>query len=84
MNIHNKNAVAVFVYLQDHYYLNGKRRMSKRQTRDLPFVKLLNISVTLSPYLSVDSPEFQTSMQDGTQDYWLSLPSGPQARLVHI
>ncbi|KAI4894592.1 hypothetical protein NFI96_018816 [Prochilodus magdalenae] len=68
----------------DHDYLNGKRRMLKRQTRDLPFVKLLNISVTLSPYLSVDSPEFQTSMQDGTQDYWLSLPSGPQARLVPL
>uniref|UniRef100_A0A673MLQ7 SITS-binding protein-like n=1 Tax=Sinocyclocheilus rhinocerous TaxID=307959 RepID=A0A673MLQ7_9TELE len=39
----------------DHSYLNSKKRMSKRKTRDLPFVKLLNISITLSPYLSVDS-----------------------------
>ncbi|XP_036431692.1 SITS-binding protein [Colossoma macropomum] len=68
----------------DHDYLSGRRRTLKRQTRDLPFVKLLNISVTLSPYLSVDSQQFQTSMQDGTQDYWLSLPSGPQARLVPL
>uniref|UniRef100_W5LBR6 Si:ch211-236l14.4 n=1 Tax=Astyanax mexicanus TaxID=7994 RepID=W5LBR6_ASTMX len=68
----------------DHDYLSGRRRTSKRQTRDLPFVKLLNISVTLSPYLSVDTRQFQTSMQDGTQDYWLSLPSGPSARLVPL
>ncbi|XP_017573015.1 SITS-binding protein [Pygocentrus nattereri] len=68
----------------DHDYLNGRRRTLKRQTRDLPFVKLLNISVTLSPYLSVDTQQFQTSVQDGTQDYWLSLPSGPQARLVPL
>ncbi|KAK9952583.1 hypothetical protein ABG768_018412 [Culter alburnus] len=66
----------------DHSYLNGKKRTSKRQTRDLPFVKLLNISITLSPYLSVDSQQFQTSIQTGIEDYWLSLPSGPQGRLV--
>ncbi|XP_056108067.1 SITS-binding protein [Rhinichthys klamathensis goyatoka] len=66
----------------DHSYLNGKKRTSKRQTRDLPFVKLLNISITLSPYLSVDSQPFQTSVQAGIEDFWLSLPSGPQGRLV--
>ncbi|XP_048014693.1 SITS-binding protein isoform X2 [Megalobrama amblycephala] len=66
----------------DHSYLNGKKRTSKRQTRDLPFVKLLNISITLSPYLSVDSQQFQTSIQTGIEDYWLSLPSGPQGRMV--
>ncbi|XP_051978449.1 SITS-binding protein-like [Xyrauchen texanus] len=68
----------------DHSYLNGKKRSSKRQTRDLPFVKLLNISITLSPYLSVDSQQFQSSMQEGTEAYWLSLPSGPQNRLVPL
>lgn len=70
--------------LKDHEYHNGRRRTSKRQSRDLPFVKLLNISVTLSPYLSVDSRQFQTSIQDRRQDYWLSLPTGPQAHLVHV
>uniref|UniRef100_A0A672LAA3 SITS-binding protein-like n=1 Tax=Sinocyclocheilus grahami TaxID=75366 RepID=A0A672LAA3_SINGR len=68
----------------DHSYLNSKKRMSKRQTRDLPFVKLLNISITLSPYLSVDSQQFQTSIQEGIEDYWLSLPSGPQGRPVPL
>ncbi|XP_065148307.1 SITS-binding protein [Paramisgurnus dabryanus] len=68
----------------DHSYLNSKKRTSKRHTRDIPFVKLLNISITLSPYLSVDSQQFQTSMQEGIEDYWLSLPSGPQGRLVPL
>lgn len=67
---------------KDHDYHNRRRRASKRQSRDLPFVKFLNISVTLSPYLSVDSQMFQASIQDRTQDYWLSLPTGPQAQLV--
>lgn len=58
--------------------------MFKRQSRDLPFVKHLNISITLSPYLSVDSLQFQTFIQDRMQDYWVSLPTGPQAQLVHI
>ncbi|XP_062857487.1 SITS-binding protein [Trichomycterus rosablanca] len=68
----------------DHDYYDGKRITSKRQSRDLPFVKLLNISITLSPYLSVDSWQFQTAIQDGLQNYWLSLPSGPQARMVPL
>ncbi|KAI5626884.1 SITS-binding protein, partial [Silurus asotus] len=58
------------------------RGISKRQSRDLPFVKLLNISVTLSPYINVDSLQFQTFIQDRMQDYFLSLPTGPQAQLV--
>ncbi|XP_057186463.1 SITS-binding protein isoform X2 [Triplophysa rosa] len=68
----------------DHSYLNSKKRTSKRHTRDIPFVKLLNISITLSPYLSIDSQQFQTSMQEGIEDYWLSLPSGPQGRPVPL
>ncbi|MCI4381677.1 hypothetical protein PGIGA_G00254830 [Pangasianodon gigas] len=67
-----------------HEYHNGRRRTSKRQSRDLPFVKFLNISVTLSPYISVDSRQFQTSIQERMQDYWLSLPTGPRAQLVPL
>lgn len=71
------------VCLQDHDYLNSRRRgMSKRLTRDLPLVKLLNISITLSPFLGVDSTRFHNSLVDGTEAYWLSLPSAPQGQLV--
>lgn len=71
------------VCLQDHDYLNSRRRgMSKRLTRDLPLVKLLNISITLSPFLGVDSTHFHNSLIDGTEAYWLSLPSAPQGQLV--
>lgn len=71
------------VCLQDHDYLNSRKRgMSERLTRDLPLVKLLNISITLSPFLGVDTKQFHTSMVDGTEDYWLSLPSAPQGQLV--
>ncbi|TRY77600.1 hypothetical protein DNTS_024423 [Danionella cerebrum] len=68
----------------DHSYLNDKKRTSTRQTRDLPFVKLLNISVTLSPYVSVDSEHFQTSIHERIDDYWLSLPSGAQGQQVPL
>lgn len=69
--------------LQDHDYLNSRKRgMSKRLTKDLPLVKLLNISVTLSPFLGVDTTQFHTSLTDGTQAYWLSLPSAPHGQLV--
>lgn len=71
------------VYLQDHDYLKSRKRgMSKRLTRDLPLVKLLNISITLSPFLGVDTTQFHTSLTDGTEAYWLSLPSVPQGQLV--
>lgn len=56
--------------------------MSKRLTRDLPLVKLLNISITLSPFLGVDTKQFHTSIMDGTEAFWLSLPSAPQGHLV--
>lgn len=73
------------VSLQDHDYLNiRKRGMSKRLTRDLPLVKLLNISITLSPFLGVDNMQFHTSLMDGTEAYWLSLPSAPQGQLVRL
>lgn len=73
------------VCLQDHDYLNSRRRgMSKRLTRDLPLVKLLNISITLSPFLSVDTTQFHNSLIDGTEAYWLSLPSAPQGQLVRL
>lgn len=70
---------------QDHDYLNSRKRgISKRLARDLPLVKLLNISITLSPFLGVDTTQFHTSLTDGTEDYWLSLPSAPQGKLVRF
>lgn len=58
--------------------------MSKRLTRDLPLVKLLNISITLSPFLGVDTTQFHTSLKDGTEAYWLSLPLAPLGQLVRL
>ncbi|XP_034071848.1 LOW QUALITY PROTEIN: SITS-binding protein [Gymnodraco acuticeps] len=69
----------------DHNYLNSRKRgMSKRLTRDLPLVKLLNISITLSPFLGVDNTQFHTSLMDGTEAFWLSLPSAPQGQLIPV
>ncbi|XP_005471072.1 SITS-binding protein isoform X1 [Oreochromis niloticus] len=69
----------------DHDYLNSRKRgMSKRLTRDLPLVKLLNISITMSPFLGVDTTQFHTSLIDGTEAYWLSLPSAPQGQLIPV
>ncbi|XP_044050188.1 SITS-binding protein isoform X1 [Siniperca chuatsi] len=69
----------------DHDYLNSRKRgMSKRLTRDLPLVKLLNISITLSPFLGVGTTQFHTSLMDGTEAYWLGLPSAPQGQLIPV
>nr|XP_020443564.1 SITS-binding protein-like isoform X2 [Monopterus albus] len=69
----------------DHDYLNTRKRgMSKRLTRDFPLVKLLNISITLSPFFGVDTTQFHTSLTDGTEAYWLSLPSAPQGQLIPV
>uniref|UniRef100_A0AAV2KZS7 protein-tyrosine-phosphatase n=1 Tax=Knipowitschia caucasica TaxID=637954 RepID=A0AAV2KZS7_KNICA len=73
------------LYDLDHDYLSSRRRgMSKRLTRDFPLVKLLNISITLSPFLGVDSTQFHSSLVDGTETYWLSVPSNPQGHMVPI
>ncbi|XP_067356845.1 SITS-binding protein isoform X1 [Channa argus] len=69
----------------DHDYLNTRKKgMSKRLTGDLPLVKLLNISITLSPFVGVDTTQFHTSLTDGTQAFWLSLPSAPQGQLIPV
>ncbi|XP_066557238.1 SITS-binding protein isoform X2 [Amia ocellicauda] len=68
----------------DHESLYSRKKTSLRQTRDLPLVKLLNISITLSPYVGVDSRPFQTSLQDGTENYWLSLPSRANGYLAPL
>lgn len=69
----------------DHDYLKSRKRgMSKRLTRDLALVKLLNISITLSPFLGVDTTQFHSSLADGTEAYWLSAPSSPQGQLVPV
>ncbi|XP_028306028.1 SITS-binding protein [Gouania willdenowi] len=69
----------------DHDYLNSRKKgVSKRLTRDLPLVKLLNISITLSPFLGVDTTQFHTSLLDGTEAYWLSLPSASRGQLIPV
>ncbi|XP_031420220.1 SITS-binding protein [Clupea harengus] len=79
----NEHSTSLLVNM-DHDYLYSKRGMSKRQSRDLAFVKLLNISVTLSPLLRVDTRQFQSSMRDGTEAFWLSRPSSSQGRPVPL
>ncbi|XP_059917514.1 SITS-binding protein isoform X1 [Gadus macrocephalus] len=71
----------------DHDYLTGRKRgLSKRQTRDLGLVKLLNISITLTPFQSIHTAQFHSSLAGGGggEQYWLSLPSGPQGQLVPV
>uniref|UniRef100_A0A8C7X6T9 Si:ch211-236l14.4 n=1 Tax=Oryzias sinensis TaxID=183150 RepID=A0A8C7X6T9_9TELE len=67
----------------DHDFLSSRKR-GPSKTRDLPLVKLLNISITLSPFMGVDSARFHSSLTDGTEAYWLGLPSTPQGKLIPI
>ncbi|CAB1323644.1 unnamed protein product [Coregonus sp. 'balchen'] len=83
----NEHSTALLADMDHDYLTSRKRGTSKRQTRDfrdLSLIKLLNISITLSPFLSVDTTQFHKSLLDGTEAYWLSLPVAPQGRLVPV
>ncbi|KAL4622701.1 SITS-binding protein-like [Arapaima gigas] len=67
----------------DHDSLYGKKER-KRQARDLSLIKLLNISVTLSPFLSINSRQFLASLQEGTEEYWLSLSAALRGRPIPL
>ncbi|XP_041073753.1 SITS-binding protein-like [Polyodon spathula] len=72
------------LYDMDNESFYGRKNSTLRHTRDLPRFKLLNISITLSPYTSVDTRQFQTSLQEGREDYWLSLPSKTDGYLAPL
>ncbi|CAG5958263.1 unnamed protein product [Menidia menidia] len=80
----NEHSTTLLSDMDHDYLISRKRGMSKRLTRDLPLVKLLNISITLSPFLGVDTTQFHTSLVDGTEAFWLSLPSAPQGQLIPV
>ncbi|XP_050808817.1 SITS-binding protein-like isoform X2 [Gopherus flavomarginatus] len=49
--------------------------MALRHTRGLSLIKPLKFSITLSPYTSINSQLFLSSLQEGKENYWLSLQS---------
>ncbi|XP_030416600.1 SITS-binding protein-like isoform X3 [Gopherus evgoodei] len=49
--------------------------MALRHTRGLSLIKPLKFSITLSPYTSIKSQLFLSSLQEGKENYWLSLQS---------
>ncbi|XP_061465906.1 SITS-binding protein-like isoform X2 [Rhineura floridana] len=59
----------------DHAYLpvlRRKRLHTVRLAMDYPLIKHLKLSITLSPYASINSQLFQMSLQEGKEDFWLS------------
>ncbi|XP_074852106.1 SITS-binding protein-like [Carettochelys insculpta] len=61
----------------DHMHLSlASRKMhALRRSRDHSFIKSLKFSITLSPYMSISSQLFLMSLQEGKENYWLSLQS---------
>ncbi|KAJ7344291.1 hypothetical protein JRQ81_000241 [Phrynocephalus forsythii] len=56
----------------------------KKLAMDYSFIKPLKLSITLSPYASIHSQLFQTSLQEGREDFWLSHHSEPGDYLVPL
>ncbi|XP_061100399.1 SITS-binding protein-like isoform X2 [Conger conger] len=79
-----EHSTALLSDMLDHEYLYGKKKVSEGTTRDLTLLRLLNISATLSPFLGIDSQQFQASLEDGREAYWLSLPATPQGHLAPL
>ncbi|XP_039187194.1 SITS-binding protein-like isoform X3 [Crotalus tigris] len=59
----------------DHVYLpllRRKRLHAPRFIMNYFRMKPLKLSITLSPYTSINSPIFQRSLQEGKEEFWLS------------
>ncbi|XP_070591895.1 SITS-binding protein-like [Erythrolamprus reginae] len=60
----------------DHIYLSLLRRKRLRALRYIMnnnfHMKPLKLSITLSPYISINSPIFQKSLQEGKEEFWMS------------
>ncbi|KAM6461626.1 SITS-binding protein-like isoform 2-T2 [Liasis olivaceus] len=52
--------------------LRKKRLHALRLTMNYFRIKPLKLSITLSPYTSINSPLFQRSLQEGKEEFWLS------------
>ncbi|XP_063145321.1 SITS-binding protein-like [Candoia aspera] len=52
--------------------LRRKRLHALRLTMNYFRIKPLKLSITLSPYTSINSPLFQRSLQEGKEEFWLS------------
>ncbi|XP_053098744.1 SITS-binding protein-like isoform X2 [Hemicordylus capensis] len=59
----------------DHTHLpvlKRRRLHTPRHTMDHSLIKSLKLSITLSPYASINSQLFQMSLQEGKEYFWLS------------
>ncbi|KAM7165127.1 SITS-binding protein-like [Macrochelys suwanniensis] len=70
----------------DHMHLPmASRKMhALRHTRNLSLIKPLKFSITLSPYTSINSQLFLMSLQEGKENYWLSLQSKFDSHLTPL
>ncbi|XP_005988077.1 SITS-binding protein [Latimeria chalumnae] len=59
----------------DHMSYARRKKRTSRQTMDFSLIKHLKISVTLSPYTSVDVQQFHSSLKERRENYWLGLSS---------
>ncbi|KAL7833547.1 hypothetical protein AOLI_G00285070 [Acnodon oligacanthus] len=61
----------------DHSY-------SHARNRNLPLVRHLNLSVTFTPYVNVNNQQFQMSLQEGNEAFWLSRLTTTQGHVVPL
>uniref|UniRef100_UPI00398F62FA SITS-binding protein isoform X2 n=1 Tax=Pristiophorus japonicus TaxID=55135 RepID=UPI00398F62FA len=59
---------------EEHSLLDTQGKTSVPQSRFLG-LRQLRLSITLSPYTSIDSNHFQSSLQEGREHFWLSFSS---------
>ncbi|KAI4878104.1 hypothetical protein NFI96_027896 [Prochilodus magdalenae] len=71
------NVVSYYRYCHGHNHSN-------RRNRNLPLVRHLNISVTFTPYVSVNNKQFQMSLQEGNEAFWLSRLTTTQGHVVPL
>ncbi|XP_063802161.1 myogenesis-regulating glycosidase [Pseudophryne corroboree] len=70
---------------KDHVTITDQGRETQRPHKDLHPFKHLNLSITASPYQSVNSEQLQSYLNKGQENYWLSLQSkldGSQAPIL--
>ncbi|XP_066511030.1 SITS-binding protein-like [Hoplias malabaricus] len=72
----NEHSTSLLLNVGQHHAL-GKNG-------NLPLIRHLNISVTFTPYVSVNNQQFQVSLQEGNEAFWLSRLTTTQGHVVPL
>ncbi|XP_069079130.1 SITS-binding protein-like isoform X2 [Pleurodeles waltl] len=68
----------------DHTPARSKRKSTRQAGNIFSVIQQLRLSITVSPYMSVNSKQFLTFLEEGKEDFWLGLHSESNGYLAPL